>query len=70
MKRDIQLVDIGRGLQLSTHRVRVLDLVPYFQQGCSYEEMIRWIPTLTAEEIAVVDRYYRDTRRSWMRKTA
>ena len=56
----IQLVNHGRGLQLSTHRVRVQDLVPYFQEGCSYEEIIRWIPTLTVEEIAVVDRYYRE----------
>jgi uncharacterized protein (DUF433 family) len=56
----IQIVDRGRGLQLSTSRVTVQDLVPYFQQGCSYEEIIRWMPTLTAEEIAVVDRYYRE----------
>src|SRR5713226_7186585 len=56
----IQIVDRGRGLQLSTSRVTVQDLVPYFQQGCSHEEIIRWMPTLTAEEIAVVERYYRE----------
>src|SRR5436309_3681172 len=60
MKTDIHLVDRGRGLQLSTSRITVQDLVPYFQEGCSNEEIIRWIPTLTAEEIAVVERYYRD----------
>jgi uncharacterized protein (DUF433 family) len=59
MKTDIQIVDRGRGLQLSTSRITVQDLVPYFQEGCSYEEIIRWIPTLTVEEIAVVEHYYR-----------
>src|SRR6266699_4506395 len=60
MKTDIHLVDRGRGLQLSTSRITVQDLVPYFQEGCSNEEIIRWIPTLTAEEIAIVERYYRE----------
>ena len=41
----IAIVDHGRGLQLSTSRVTVQDLVPYFQEGCSNEEIIRWIPT-------------------------
>jgi uncharacterized protein (DUF433 family) len=59
MNSPITIVDHGRGPQLSTSRVTVQDLVPYFQEGCSYEEIIRWIPTLTTEEIAVVDRYYR-----------
>ncbi len=58
--KTIELVDRGRGLQLSSHRVTVQDLVPYFQEGCSSEEIMRWIPTLTAEEIAVVQRYYLD----------
>ena len=56
----IEIVDHGRGLQLSTSRVTVQDLVPYFQEGCSNDEIIRWIPTLTAAEIAVVQTYYRD----------
>jgi uncharacterized protein (DUF433 family) len=58
--KTIEIVDHGRGLQLSTSRVTVQDLVPYFQEDCSCEEIIRWIPTLTAEEIAVALRYYRD----------
>ncbi len=56
----IQIIDRGRGAQLSTSRVTVQDLVPYFQEGCASEEIIRWIPTLTAAEIAVVERYYRE----------
>ncbi len=59
MQNEITLVDRGRGLQLSTSRITVHDLVPYFQQGCSYDEIIRWIPSLSREEIAVVECYYR-----------
>lgn len=59
MTKEITLVDRGRGLQLSMSRITVLDLVQYFQQGCSYDEIIRWLPTLRAEEIALVDAYYR-----------
>jgi uncharacterized protein (DUF433 family) len=58
----IQIIDRGRGPQLSTSRVTVQDLVPYFQEGCSYDEIIRWIPTLTAEEIAVAERCYHEHR--------
>ena len=59
MKKPITLVDRGNGLQLSTSRVTVQDLVPYFQDGCSADEIMRWIPTLTREEVAVVEQYYR-----------
>jgi uncharacterized protein (DUF433 family) len=59
MENEISLVDRGRGLQLSTSRITVHDLVPYFQAGCSYDEIIRWIPSLTHEGIAIVERYYR-----------
>src|SRR5580692_2901451 len=60
METDIRIVDRGRGLQLSTSRITVQDLVPYFQDGSSYDEIIRWIPTLTTNEIAVVERHYRE----------
>jgi uncharacterized protein (DUF433 family) len=56
----IEIVDRGRGPQLSTNRVTVQDLVPYFQDGCSGEEILHWFPALTADEIAVVARYYRE----------
>jgi hypothetical protein len=56
----INIIDRGRRTQLSTSSVSVQDLVPCFQEGCSHEEIIRWIPTLSAEEIAVVERYYRE----------
>lgn len=59
MQREIALVDRGRGLQLSTSRITVHDLVPYFQSGCSEDEIIRWIPSLSRDEIRVIERYYR-----------
>jgi uncharacterized protein (DUF433 family) len=58
----IEIVDRGRGAQLSTSRVTIQDLVPYFQEGCSPAEIIRWIPTLTSAEIAVAERYYGENR--------
>jgi uncharacterized protein (DUF433 family) len=59
MQKEIALVDRGRGLQLSTSRITVHDLVPYFQAGRSYDEILRWLPSLTHGEVAVVERYYR-----------
>ena len=59
MPKEITLIDRGRGLQLSTSRITVHDLVPYFQDGCSYDEITRWLPSLTHEEIAIVERDYR-----------
>ena len=52
MKTKLALVDRGRGLQLSTSRITVQDLVPYFQRECSQEEIRRWLPSLSHEEIA------------------
>ncbi len=60
MKKTISLVNRGRGLQLSTSRVTVQDLVPYLIEGCSHEEIIHWIPSLTVEEILVVERYFHE----------
>ncbi len=60
MKTPIEIVDRGRGPQLSTSRITVQDLVPYFQQGCSHEEIMRWIPVLTGEEIQIVKEYVKN----------
>src|SRR5205807_774186 len=60
MRREITLIDRGRGLQLSTSRITVMDLVPYFRDGCRSDEILRWLPTLTPEEIAIVESYYRE----------
>jgi hypothetical protein len=57
MQKPITLVDRERGLQLSTSRITVHDLVPYFQDGCSHDAIIHWIPSLTRDEIAIVEAY-------------
>ena len=57
MKTDIQIIDRGRGPQLSTSRITVQDLVPYFQQQCSYEEIMAIMPVLTVEDIRVQEHY-------------
>ena len=51
MKKEITLINRGRGLPLSTSRITVHDLVPYFQAGCSYDEIIRWIPSLSTSRM-------------------
>ena len=40
MQTEITLVDRGRGLQLSTSRITVHDLVPYLRNECSYDEIV------------------------------
>ncbi|MBI1832607.1 MAG: DUF433 domain-containing protein [Planctomycetes bacterium] len=59
MNSTIEIVDRGRGPQLSTSRITVQDLVPYFQEGVSAQEILKWIPTLTVEEIGAAEAYYR-----------
>jgi len=55
----IQIVDHGRGPQLSTSRITVQDLLPYYRDGVSNEEIRRWIPSLTDDEIALLKDYIR-----------
>src|SRR5215468_7406847 len=56
----IEIVDRGRGPQLSTSRITVQDLLPYYREGASNEEIRRWIPSLTDEEIAVLKNYIQE----------
>lgn len=58
MNQQATIINRGRGPQLSTSRITVLDLVPYFQAGCSHDEIKRWMPTLSDAEIEVVAQYY------------
>jgi hypothetical protein len=60
MQTVITIIERGRGPELSTCRVTVQDLLPYLQEGCAYEEINRWIPVLTREDLAVVEQYVRD----------
>jgi uncharacterized protein (DUF433 family) len=59
MVEEITLIDRGRGLQLSTSRITVMDLVQYFKHNWSYDDIVHCIPSLAPEEIAVVEAYYR-----------
>ena len=58
MKKLIEIVDRGRGPQLSTSRITVQDLVPYFQRQWNYEQILEIMPDLTVEEIEVIRRFF------------
>jgi uncharacterized protein (DUF433 family) len=57
MSQSIEIVDRGRGPQLSTSRITVQDLVPYVQRKSSHEEIMLAMPILTVAEIQAVERY-------------
>lgn len=56
----IEIVDRGRGLQLSTSRITIQDVVPYLQQNCTNEEIHEIMPLLSDEEINVIRQYVLD----------
>lgn len=57
MNTEITIINRGRGMQLSTSRITVQDLVPYFQSGSTYAEIMEAMPTLCVAEIQAVERY-------------
>lgn len=63
MKREISIIDRGRGPQLSTGRITIQDLFPYFEMGYTSEQIIREaIPSLSVAEIEVARRYVEEHR--------
>lgn len=63
MQCEITIVDRGRGPQLSTSRITVQDLLPYFQLGYLDDQIIHEVmPSLSAAEIGVVRRYVDEHR--------
>lgn len=60
MSKPIEIVDRGRGMQLSTSRITVQDVVPMLQRNCPPEEIMELIPVLTLEELQVIQQYVRD----------
>ncbi|HVC95997.1 MAG TPA: DUF433 domain-containing protein [Pirellulales bacterium] len=62
MNAQIMIIDRGRGPQLSTSRITVQDLVPYFQLGCTHEQILEVMPTLSEAEIQAVERYVEEHR--------
>ena len=59
-KNGIQIVDRGRGPQLSTCRITVQDLVPYFRKSFTHEQIQEIMPVLTPAEISAVEKYVTD----------
>lgn len=63
MVREISIVDRGRGPRLSTSRVTVQDLFPYFELGYTPEQIIHEaMPSLSAAEIEVAWRHVEANR--------
>ena len=56
----IAIVDRGRGPQLSTSRITVQDLLPFYRDIASNDEIRRWIPSLTDDEIGALRGHIRD----------
>ena len=66
MSTEITIVDRGRGPQLSTSRITVQDLVPYFQLNYSHDQIREIMPTLSIAEIQTVERYVDEHREDVM----
>ncbi len=67
MPRTIEIIDRGRGPQLSTCEITVQDLFPFLQRNCTPEEIIKRMPALTLEEIHAVQQYVRDNNEAVIR---
>jgi len=59
--KSVEIIDRGRGPQLSTCRITVQDLVPYLQQKYTHEQILQIMPILTVPEIQAVERYFQDS---------
>lgn len=62
MKTDIQIVDCGRGPQLSTSRITVMDVFYYLHRGRDWDLVHRAMPSLSREEFDVVLEYINQHR--------
>lgn len=58
----IQIIDCGRGPQLSTTRITVLDVFYYLHRGYDFAAIHRIMPTLTRAEYDVVEEYVNEHR--------
>lgn len=57
MNEPISIVDCGRGPQLSTSRITVLDVFYYMNRGYDADAIRRAMPSLRREELAVIAAY-------------
>lgn len=53
----IQIIDRGRGPQLSTTRITVLDIFYYLHRGYDFAAIQQVMPTLTRGEFVAVEEY-------------
>ncbi len=58
----VEIVERGRGPQLSTCRITVQDVLPYLQKGSSYDDIRRAMPLLRVEDIQAIERYIAEHR--------
>jgi uncharacterized protein (DUF433 family) len=56
----VQIVDRGRGPQLSTCRITVQDVVPYLEQNLTHEQIREIMPVLSDEDIQAIEEYVRE----------
>lgn len=53
----IRIIDCGRGPQLSTTRITVLDIFYYLHRGYDFTDIQRIMPTITRPEYDIVEEY-------------
>lgn len=68
MKTDIQIVDHGRGPQLSTSRITVMDVFYYLHRGRDWDIIHQAMPSLSREEFDVVLAYINQHRAELIEK--
>jgi len=59
------IVDRGRGPQLATSRITAQDLLPFYREGASDDEIRRWIPALSSKEISFLKDYIATTTKKY-----
>lgn len=57
MNAEVQIVDLGRGPQLSTSRITVMDVFYYLHRGRDWPIVHKAMPSLTREEYDVIVAY-------------
>lgn len=66
MNAEITIINKGRGPQLSTSRITVQDIFPYFQLNYTYDQIRQIMPSLSVAEIRAVERYVDEHRKEVM----
>ncbi len=66
MQPTIQIVDLGRGPQLSTSRITVLDVFYYLHRGRDWDIVHQAMPSLSQPEFDAIVAYVNDHRAELM----